>query len=95
MEKGGRIVGMSLNQSAFLSNGNYQTLVGFLRKQYAGRMGTPTIPERMEGRIQKTVQHFMTEVAKDSVTEVVLQDKKLGGTLQVKFPPVGLCTGSW
>jgi hypothetical protein len=50
--------------SPFLSNGNYQNIVGFLRKHYAGRMGTNSIPERMDGRIQKTVQHFMTEVAK-------------------------------
>lgn len=55
---------MSLNQSAFLSNGNYQNVVGFLRKHYAERMGSNSIPERMDSRIQKTVQHFMTEVAK-------------------------------
>lgn len=55
---------MSLNQSAFLSNANYQNVVGFLRKHYAGRMGSNSIPERMDSRIQKTVQHFMTEVAK-------------------------------
>lgn len=50
--------------SAFLSNANYQNVVGFLRKHYAGRMGSNSIPERMDSRIQKTVQHFMTEVAK-------------------------------
>jgi hypothetical protein len=55
---------MSLNQSQFLSNANYQTVVGFLRKHYASRMGAQSIPERMDGRIQKTVQHFMTEVAR-------------------------------
>ncbi len=55
---------MSLSQSAFLSNGNYQTVVGFLRKHYATRLGSNSIPERMDGRIQKTAQHFMTEVAK-------------------------------
>ena len=73
MEKGSRIVGMSLNQSPFLSNGNYQTLVGFLRKQYTGRMGTP-LPERIDGRIQKTVQHFMTEIAKAHGTNRPVND---------------------
>ncbi len=55
---------MSLNQPAFLTTANYQNIVGFLRKHYAGRMGTNSVPERIDGRIQKTVQHFMTEVAK-------------------------------
>ena len=55
---------MSLNQNPFLTNINYQKVVGFLRKHYATRMGTNTIPERTDGRIQRTVQHFMTEVAK-------------------------------
>lgn len=39
-------------------------IVGFLRKQYAGRMGTQSIPERVDSRIQRTVTHYMTEVAK-------------------------------
>lgn len=60
---------MSLNQSAFLSNTNYQNIVGFLRKHYANRLGSASIPERIDGRIQKTVQHFMTEVAKAHGTQ--------------------------
>lgn len=48
----------------FLTNGNYQKIVGFLRGHYAQRLGTSAIPERMDARIQKTVQHYMTEVAK-------------------------------
>lgn len=48
----------------FLTNGNYQKIVGFLRGHYAQRLGTSAIPERMDSRIQKTVQHYMTEVAK-------------------------------
>ncbi len=68
-----RSIEMSLNQSQFLSNGNYQTVVGFLRKHYAGRLGTNSIPERMDGRIQKTVQHFMTEVAKTHGTAKPIQ----------------------
>ncbi len=55
---------MSLNQNPFLSNTNYQKVVGFLRQHYAQRMGTNSIPERTDSRIQRTVQHFMTEVAK-------------------------------
>ena len=55
---------MSLNQNPFLSNTNYQKVVGFLRQHYATRMGTNSIPERTDSRIQRTVQHFMTEVAK-------------------------------
>jgi hypothetical protein len=57
---------MSLNQNPFLTNGNYQKVVGFLRQQYATRMGVPAIPERVDTRLQKTVQHYMTEVAKVS-----------------------------
>lgn len=64
---------MSLNQPAFLTNANYQNVVGFLRKHYANRMGTNSIPERMDGRIQKTVQHFMTEVAKVHGTQKPVQ----------------------
>ena len=64
---------MSLNQSAFLTNANYQNVVGFLRKHYASRLGSASIPERMDGRIQKTVQHFMTEVAKIHGTQKPVQ----------------------
>lgn len=53
----------------FLTNGNYQKIVGFLRTHYAQRMGTSAIPERMDARIQKTVQHYMTEVAKAHGTQ--------------------------
>ncbi len=53
-----------MNQNPFLSNTNYQKVVGFLRQHYAQRMGTNSIPERTDSRIQRTVQHFMTEVAK-------------------------------
>ncbi len=55
---------MSLNQNPFLTNTNYQKVVGFLRQHYASRMGSHSVPERTDGRIQRTVQHFMTEVAK-------------------------------
>lgn len=48
----------------FLSNANYQRIVGYMRQQYAGRTGTAAIPERVDSRIQKTVQHYMTEIAK-------------------------------
>jgi hypothetical protein len=65
---------MSLNQPAFLSNGNYQNLVGFLRKHYGSRMGSSNIPESMDGRIQKTVQHYMTEVAKAHGTQRPVHD---------------------
>lgn len=54
----------SIQQQPFLSSQNYQKITGFLRQHYAQRMGVSAIPERIDTRIQKTVQHYMTEVAK-------------------------------
>jgi len=50
--------------TAFLNGTNYQKIVGFLRQHYSTKMGTNALPERMEGRLQKTVQHYMTEVSR-------------------------------
>jgi hypothetical protein len=50
--------------TAFLNGPNYQKIVGFLRQQYAARLGTQSLPERVDSRIQKTVQHYMTEVSR-------------------------------
>lgn len=50
--------------TAFLNGTNYQKVVGFLRQHYMTKMGTNALPERMEGRLQKTVQHYMTEVSR-------------------------------
>ena len=50
--------------TAFLNGPNYQKIVGFLRQHYSTKMGTNALPERMEGRLQKTVQHYMTEVSR-------------------------------
>lgn len=48
----------------FLNGPNYQKIVGFLRHHYASKLGSSAIPERMDARLQKTVQHYMTEIAR-------------------------------
>ena len=48
----------------FLNGPNYQKIIGFLRQHYATKLGTQAIPERMDSRLQKTVQHYMTEVSR-------------------------------
>ena len=50
--------------NSFLNGPNYQKIVGFLRQHYTSKMNTQVIPERMDSRLQKTVQHYMTEVAR-------------------------------
>lgn len=50
--------------NAFLNGPNYQKIVGFLRQHYVTKLGTNALPERMDGRLQKTVQHYMTEVSR-------------------------------
>lgn len=50
--------------TAFLNGPNYQKIVGFLRQHYNSKLGTTSIPERMDQRLQKTVQHYMTEVSR-------------------------------
>ena len=41
---------------------NYQKIVGYLRQRYTEKLGTNAIPESMDARLQKTVQHYMTEI---------------------------------
>lgn len=48
----------------FLNGPNYQTIVGFLKQKYTQQLRVATLPERLDQRIQKTVQHYMTEVAR-------------------------------
>jgi len=50
--------------NSFLNGPNYQKIVGFLRQHYTAKMNVQAIPERMDSRLQKTVQHYMTEVAR-------------------------------
>ena len=47
----------------FLNGSNYQSIVGFLQQKYQTQTKSP-ISERLDTRIQKTVQHYMTEVAR-------------------------------
>ena len=49
---------------AFLNGQNYQNIVVFLRRHYSQKLGTSAISERMDTRLQKTVQHYMTEVSR-------------------------------
>jgi len=48
----------------FLNGPNYQTIVGFLRQKYTQQLRVASIPEKLDQRIQKTVQHYMTEIAR-------------------------------
>ena len=48
----------------FLNGSNYTKIVSFLRQHYSSKLGLKAIPERMEARLQKTVQHYMTEIAR-------------------------------
>lgn len=52
-----------MSQSEFLSNGNYSKLVAFLRQHYAKQTGVSAISEIVDTRLQKTIQHYMNEVA--------------------------------
>lgn len=54
----------NLAPNSFLNGPNYQKLVGFLRNHYSSKLGMSALPERVDSRLQKTVQHFMTEVAR-------------------------------
>jgi hypothetical protein len=55
---------MSNSGSEFLSNANYGRVVGFLRQHYARQTGVTAINEKTDTRLQKTVQHYMNEVAR-------------------------------
>lgn len=47
----------------FLNGSNYQSIVGFLQQKYQTQLKSP-ISDRLDARLQKTVQHYMTEVAR-------------------------------
>ena len=51
--------------NSFLNGPNYQKIVGFLRNHYASKLSMSALPERVDSRLQKTVQHYMTEVARE------------------------------
>jgi hypothetical protein len=75
----GKPYGAPPNQ--FLNGPNYQKIVGFLRQHYATKLGTQAIPERIDTRLQKTVQHYMTEVSRlqgnkpvNALTQEVLRE---------------------
>ena len=59
-----RMSARSTAPNQFLNGSNYQKIVGFLRQHYSQKLGISALPERMDGRLQKSVQHYMTEVAK-------------------------------
>jgi len=51
-------------QNLFLNGTNYSKIVGFLRTRYAKKMGVSALPEKVDEKLQKYTQHFMTEVAR-------------------------------
>lgn len=56
--------------NAFLNGPNYQKIVGFLRQHYQKKFGS-AIPERVDTRIQRSVQHYMQEVSRIQGTKPV------------------------
>ena len=55
---------MSTPPNQFLNGPNYQRITGFLRQRYTEKLGTNALPERLDTRIQNTVQHYMKEISK-------------------------------
>lgn len=51
-------------QNLFLNGANYSKIVGFLRTRYSKKMGLSALPEKVDEKLQKYTQHFMTEVAR-------------------------------
>lgn len=51
-------------QNLFLNSANYSKIVGFLRTRYAKKLGVSALPEKVDEKLQKYTQHFMTEVAR-------------------------------
>lgn len=49
-------------QNLFLNRENYNKIVGFLRSRYAKKLGVSALPEKVDEKLQKYTQHFMTEV---------------------------------
>jgi len=65
--------------SPFLNGPNYQTIMGFLQQKYQTQLKTP-VGERLDARLQKTVQHYMTEVNRAQQgkrTPVVVMNKEV------------------
>ena len=54
----------SVAPTQFLNGTNYHKIIGFLRQKYTQKLGVNSLPERMDSRLQKTVQHYMTEISK-------------------------------
>jgi hypothetical protein len=91
----------------FLNGPNYQKIVGFLRQQYAGKLGMQAIPERMDARLQKTVQHYMTEVSRmqgnrpvNALTQEVLRETMTSMDTWLKrqetpAPPIATTIGAF
>lgn len=55
-----RMSGKPVASNNFLNGPNYQNIVGFLRNQYTKKLGKVDV--QFDTRIQKTVQHYMTQV---------------------------------
>lgn len=65
---------MSVRQNApnqFLNGPNYQKIVGFLRQHYTQKLGVTALPDRIDTRLQKTVQHYMSELSRAGVNQPV------------------------
>lgn len=50
------------NQRVFFSQTNYARILQPLREQYEKRLSRSELPEDVDKRLQKTLQHYMTEV---------------------------------
>jgi hypothetical protein len=54
----------SSNQQQFLTQANFHKIAGFLTQHYTDKTNVRSLPDRVTERIQKTVQHYMTEIHK-------------------------------
>lgn len=61
-------------QRVFFSQTNYGRILQPLREQYERKMNKPELPDEIDKRLQKTVQHYMQEVYRLQGTQLPLQN---------------------
>ena len=95
-------------QNLFLNGANYSKIVGFLRTRYAKKMGVSALPEKVDEKLQKYTQHFMTEVARvqgqdkpqNALATEVIRETEISMDAwfrkqQAAQPPTTVSVGTW
>lgn len=95
-------------QNLFLNGTNYSKIVGFLRTRYAKKMGVSALPEKVDEKLQKYTQHFMTEVARvqgqdkpqNTLATEVIRETEISMDAwfrkqQAAQPPTTVSVGTW